>query len=66
MKPNWYKEKRSKKSRKIIYNFLRVMGFDVETAIRVRDWSNEHIRSFVCNNTFCKLKNEKKKISDKL
>ena len=57
--PNWYSKKRTHEQRRTIYKFLRLMGFDLVTATRVRDWSNGHIRLFIASNAFCKLKTKK-------
>ncbi len=57
--PHWYKEKRTKKHRRVVYNFLRLMGFEIYAAKRARDWSNSHIRRFIIDNEFCKVKDER-------
>ena len=43
----WYKEKRTKKERREIYQRLRRLGYPAEIARRVRDWSDSHIEQFI-------------------
>ena len=47
---HWYKELRTKEERREIYRKLREMGYPVEVARRVRDWSKPHIEQFIKNN----------------
>lgn len=57
--PNWYSKKRTKAQRRTIYRFLRLMGFSVNVATKVRDWSNGHLRTFIAHNEFCRVKDER-------
>ena len=57
--PHWYREKRSKLHRKIIYQFLKLMGIRTCAARAVRDWSNNHIKIFITENKFCQVKDER-------
>lgn len=43
----WYKEKRTKEERKIIYQQLRALGIPPDWTRRVRDWSDNHIEQFI-------------------
>jgi len=45
--PNWYKEKRSRFERNIVYNFLIHAGVSSSNAQRMRDWSIGHIVKYL-------------------
>lgn len=42
-------EKRTNEERKIIYNFIKVIGFDTGTAKTLRDWSDTKILQYLYN-----------------
>jgi len=48
--PHWYSKKRSKLRRRKLYLFIRLFGFSHRNAVRVRDWSYNHIALFIASN----------------
>jgi len=48
--PHWHKERRSKEWRRAMYRALTRAGLPFELAMKVRDWSEGHIRLFLEGN----------------
>lgn len=48
--PHWHKERRSKEYRRAIYRALTRAGLKWELAVRIRDWSEPHIKAFLSSN----------------